>query len=103
MAGKQAHKSGESDLEWIRRQLRRLANGKANDCVRLAMGEEVDIESLDLTLLTEIKRSEKGVVEIKLVDRMKVLEQLAAMAGEGNSQAEEFLQAILQANDTQNA
>ena len=46
-------------------------------------------------MLTEIKRSEKGTVEIKLVDRTKVLEQLAALAGGGDETAEAFLQALL--------
>ena len=85
----------KSDLERIRRQLRKLAFGKANDCVKLALCEDVDIEKLDLSLLTEIKRSDKGTVEVKLLDRTKVLEQLAQMADNGDEKAEEFLQALL--------
>ena len=74
----------KTDLEKIRRQLRKMAFGKPNDCVKLAMCEDVDIEKLDLSMLTEIKRSEKGTVEIKLLDRTKVLEQLAALAEEND-------------------
>ena len=85
----------KSDLERIRRQLRKLAFGKANDCVKLALCEDVDIEKLDLSLLTEIRRSERGTVEVKLLDRTKVLEQLAQMAEGGDEKAEEFLQALL--------
>ena len=66
----------KTDLEKIRQQLRKMAFGKPNDCVKLALCEDVDIEKLDLSMLTEIKRSEKGTVEIKLLDRTKVLEQL---------------------------
>lgn len=84
-----------SEKERIKRELRKLAFGKANDCVRLALGGEVDIGSLDLSLLTEIRRSEKGMVEVKLLDRTKVLEQLAGMAEEGDEKAEQFLSAIL--------
>ena len=84
----------KTDLEKIRRQLRKMAFGKPNDCVKLAMCE--DIEKLDLSMLTEIKRSEKGTVEIKLLDRTKVLEQLAALADGGNDGAERFLQALAQ-------
>ena len=69
----------KTDLEKIRQQLRKMAFGKPNDCVKLALCEDVDIEKLDLSMLTEIKRSEKGTVEIKLLDRTKVLEQLAAL------------------------
>lgn len=85
-----------TDLEKIRRQLRRMAFGKPNDCVKLALCADVDIEKLDLSMLTEIKRSEKGTVEIKLLDRTKVLEQLAALAESGDGAAERFLQALAQ-------
>lgn len=88
-----------SDMERIRRQLRKMAFGKANDCVKLVLHEDVDIESLDLSLLTEIKRSDKGTVEVKLVDRTRVLEQLAGLAESGQSTAEEFLQALLRGVD----
>ena len=85
-----------SEMERIKRELRKLAFGKANDCVKLALCEDVDIEKLDLSMLTEIKRSEKGTVEIKLLDRTKVLEQLAALAESGDDGAERFLQALAQ-------
>ena len=84
-----------SELERIKRELRKLAFGKPNDCVKLALCEDVDIASLDLSLLTEIKRSDKGTVEVKLLDRTKVLEQLAGLADEGDERAELFLTAIL--------
>lgn len=87
------------EMEKVKEQLRRMAYGKANDCVKLALCTEVDIDKLDLSLLTEIKRSDKGVVEIKLVDRIRVLERLAAMAGDGNEQAEEFLQLLVKGMD----
>ena len=89
-------KEREKDLEKIRRQLRKMAFGKPNDSVKLALCEDVDIEKLDLSMLTEIKRSEKGTVEIKLLDRTKVLEQLAALADSGDDEAERFLQALAQ-------
>lgn len=70
-----------SDLERIRAQLRKMAFGKVNDCVKLALSEYEDIAKLDLSMLTEIKRSEKGV-EVKLLDRTKILAQLAELAAE---------------------
>ena len=87
--------SGAEDMERIRRQLRKLAFGKPNDCVRLVLGEKVDIKSLDLAMLTEIKRNEKGSVEIKLADRTKALEQLAALAESEGCTAEDFLDALI--------
>lgn len=61
------------------RMLGALALGKANDCVRLAMEDDAAVEKLDLSLLAEVKRSKGGVVEVKLVDRLRALEQLSAM------------------------
>ena len=40
----------KTDLEKIRRQLRKMAFGKPNDCVKLAMCEDVDIEKLAMRL-----------------------------------------------------
>lgn len=75
------------------RRLAQLAFGRANDCVRLALGEEADIASLDLSLLTEIKRSDKGAVEIKLIDRLEAIDRLLENAGERDGAAE-FLRAL---------
>ena len=84
----------KTDLEKIRQQLRKMAFGKPNDCVKLAMCEDVDIEKLDLSMLTEIKRSEKGTVEIKLIDRLQALEQLATVADGEQTDMDDFLKAL---------
>ncbi len=39
------------------------------------------MDALDLSLLTEVKRNEKGTVEIKLVDRIRALERLLESGG----------------------
>ena len=78
----------------VTRRLAELAFGRANDCVRLALEDDPKLERLDLSLLSEIKRNEKGTVEIKLIDRLKALEQLALAAGREENQAEAFLQAL---------
>lgn len=49
-----------SEMERIKRELRKLAFGKANDCVKLALCEDVDIASLDLSLLTEIRKARRA-------------------------------------------
>ena len=84
----------KTDLEKIRQQLRKMAFGKPNECVKLAMCEDVDIEKLDLSMLTEIKRSEKGTVEIKLIDRLQALEQLATVADGERTDMDDFLKAL---------
>ena len=85
---------GELKRSDVARRLAELAFGKCNDCVRLAMGEAENISKLDLGMLTEFKRSEKGAVEVKLVDRLKALELLAAMAEEDGGDLEGFLKSL---------
>ena len=76
------------------RRLAELAFGRANDCVRLALEESPELDNLDLSLLSEVKRNEKGLVEIKLVDRLQVLRQLAEAVGEEPDEFEELLRAL---------
>ena len=47
-----------------------------------------------MSLLSEVKRNDKGTVEIKLIDRLRALEQLAQTAGEERSDVDAFLQAL---------
>lgn len=63
----------------IVRELRKLLNSKSNDAVKLAYFSQEDadrIDKLDLRGLVELKRSEKGAVEVKLIDRIRVIELL---------------------------
>ncbi len=78
-----------------------LAFGRPNDCVRLAMGELERLDELDLSLLAEIKRNDKGAVEVKLVDRMAVMERLLELTGKEEDNATDFLQAIAGLGQTQ--
>jgi hypothetical protein len=87
-------KDGTLTRSDVARRLAELAFGKANDCVRLVLGQEENLEGLDLSLLTELKRNEKGTLEIRLVDRLKALEQLAGLAESEGSDLESFLQAM---------
>lgn len=95
-------KTGATDREAYRkkllRQMERLARGRVNDAVKLAFldGERTgEIDRLDLSPLTEFKRSANGAVEIKLTDRLAVLEKLLDQAGDGKrDQAEAFFRAL---------
>ena len=91
---RQRIRSGQVRQQDVTRRLAELAFGKANDCVRLALEENICLDKLDLSLLSEVKRNEKGTVEIKLIDRLRALEQLAQTAGEERSGVEAFLQAL---------
>lgn len=78
----------------VTRRLAELAFGKANDCVRLALEDDPQLGRLDLSLLSEVKRNDKGTVEIKLIDRLQALEQLAQVAGEDPQDLELLMQAL---------
>ena len=65
---KQRIRGGEIRRRDVTRRLAELAFGKANDCVRLALEDDPSLDKLDLSLLSEVKRNDKGTVEIKLID-----------------------------------
>ena len=91
---KQRIRGGQIRRRDVTRRLAELAFGKANDCVRLALENDPSLDRLDLSLLSEVKRNDKGTVEIKLIDRLRALEQLALVAEEENTDLEAFLQAL---------
>ena len=86
--------NGKLTRQDIARRLGELAFGKANDCVRLALEENVSPDTLDLSLLTEVKRNDKGTIEIRLVDRLRALEMLSQMAQSTGEDLESFLAAL---------
>ena len=87
-------RSGDVRKADVVRRLAELAFGKANDCVRLVLEEGTDLGRLDLSLLSEVKRNDKGMVEVKLLDRLKALEQLMDLVGEDRGDVEAFFQAL---------
>lgn len=87
-------RAGEVNRQDVTRRLAELAFGRANDCVRLVLEEGPNLNELDLSLLSEVKRNEKGTVEIRLVDRLRALEQLALVAREEKTELDAFLQAM---------
>ena len=91
---KQRIRAGDIRRQDVTRRLAELAFGKANDCVKLALEENLCLDDLDLSLLSEVKRNDKGTVEIKLIDRLRALEQLAQTAGEEKSDVDAFLLAL---------
>ena len=87
-------RSGQIRQRDVTRRLAELAFGKANDCGRLALEDDPSLDKLDLSLLSEVKRNDKGTVEIKLIDRLRALEQLALVAEEEKTDLESFLLAL---------
>ena len=75
-----------------------LANAETGDAVKLAcfpVEELCGAKGLDLDALTELKRGSNGVVELKFVDRGRLLERLLDVVDHsGEEQVERFLQAM---------
>ena len=90
-------RSGDVNRKDVNRRLAELAFGRANDCVRLVLEESPDLEALDLSLLREVKRNEKGTVEIRLVDLLEVLQQLEQSLRGDTGAAEAFLLSLQEA------
>lgn len=78
----------------IQRRLAELAFGRANDCVKLVLEESPEVDALDLSLLSEVKRNDKGTVEVKLIDRLRALEALSGVVGSEDGEMKAFLQAL---------
>ncbi len=59
-----------------------LAFGKTNDAVRLVFLDaenQEQLEGLDLRMVSEVKRGSNGTVEVKLLNRIALLELLAGL------------------------
>ena len=76
----------------------KLANAGAEDAVRMACFPEEewgDVKKMDLDGVTEFKRGANGVIELKFVDRGKLLERLLdAVDHSGAEQVDRFLRAM---------
>ena len=81
--------------EDVLRQLARLAFGRVDDAVTLALRRgETEPEGLGLSAVSELRVTEKGV-EVKLVDRVRALETLWKLLGASEpQQADPLLQAL---------
>ena len=84
--------------EQILKRMWALANVKAADAVSMACFPEEqwgEAKKLDLDGLTEFRRGANGVIELKFVDRGKLLERLLdAVDHSGEEQITRFLQAM---------
>ena len=78
----------------IQRRLAELAFGRANDCVKLVLEDSPEVDALDLSLLSEVKRNDKGTVELRLIDRLQALEALSGLVGSEEGEMKAFLQAL---------
>ena len=81
--------------EDVLRQLARLAFGRVDDAVTLALRRgETEPEGLELSAVSELRVTDKGV-EVKLVDRVRALETLwKLLEASEPQQADPLLQAL---------
>ena len=91
---KERIREGQVRREDVVRRLAELAFGRANDCVKLVLDENARLDKLDLSLLSEVKRNDKGTVEVRLIDRLRALEQLQLLASESGKDVEAFMRAL---------
>lgn len=76
-------------LNEVKAGLRRIAFASSADAVRLILEENpssLDVESLDLFNVSEIKRPKGGGLEIKFFDRIKALERLGELTESAREQ-----------------
>ena len=69
----------------VLRQIRKLAESRVNDAVRLAFLSEEELgelAKLDLSAVAEFKLSSNGTVEVKFIDRLAALQWLMDRAEE---------------------
>ena len=89
---------GRKEKKEVLEQMRRIVRSRPNDAVKLAFldKEQVEeIDGMDLFLLSELKRSGTGGVEVKLSDPLQTMERLLAVLREGEtSPAESFYRAL---------
>lgn len=88
--------AGQVRREDAIRRLAQLAFGRVNDAARLALhSAEADLETLDLSAVAELKVTDKGGVEVKLIDRIRALEALCGLLSEEKAEGAGELYRVL--------
>ena len=98
--GKKLEELGQEELL---EELRRLAEWRNNDVVKLAFldGEAAEqVDGLDLSGVVELRRNANGTFEAKFVDKVRVLAMLRELMDEGRDGAlEDFLDGLCPPRD----
>ena len=87
----------QKDRKEILEQIRSMAKSRPNDAVKLAFLDKDQvgiIDEMDLMMLSELKRSGNGGVEVKLNDPLQTMERLLELLDDPKEQqAESFFRA----------
>lgn len=88
----------ETTAKEIETALRHLAFDSPADSVRLLLRSESlsdrRIKGLDLSLISDIKRTGNGITEIKFYDRIKAIDSLARFISAGEGSQSGFIEAL---------
>lgn len=68
-----------------------LAFCRADDAVKIAIDPTLNCDELDLRLVSEVKRNTNGTIEIKLLDREKLISLLIDLVRPSSSSSAENL------------
>lgn len=74
-------------------RLVQLGFGDGKECTSLLEGRWED-KTVDLSLVSEIKRGANGAIEVKLIDRVSILYRLLELLRSDEDGAEAFLRAL---------
>ncbi len=74
----------------------RLAFGNVSDVIKLLFADNLDMQSMDLFCISEIRRPKNGAMEIKFFDRIRALEKLEQSECENKPNIGQFYYAMEQ-------
>ena len=93
----------KANISEVENGLRRIIFGQITDSIKLTKLEElspVDIETLDLFSVSELKFNKNGTVDLKFFDKIKALEKLYEISEKSSSCAESgFFEALRKSSE----
>lgn len=90
MEERQKEKIGYED---VLERLVRLGFGSGSECAALLEGRCTEAD-VDLSLVSEVKRGVNGNIELKLIDRVSILNRLLELLKTDEDGAEAFLRSL---------
>ncbi len=79
--------------EDVLERLVRLGFGNGSECAVLLEGRWTD-DNVDLSLVSEVKKGANGNIELKLIDRVSILNRLLELLKTDEDGAEAFLRSL---------
>ena len=89
----QREKAEKIGYEDVLERLVRLGFGSGSECAALLEGRW-NQEDVDLSLVSEVKKGANGNIELKLIDRVSILNRLLELLKTDEDGAEAFLRSL---------